>query len=174
MSTRHAHAAARRHAVPIVTPTAGGPLIKRTVELGWMQERRKVRVPLDSEMPPDVRKAVLFRSARQFITEEQRVDGARFLGGMAVHGPFPHFEPRENDVQVGDRGGRRPLARNVREDTSDLSKVDYVLEADFAVREHIAEVPTSLAMDLFTKPGSRPGLRPMRENDWRHVWRENN
>jgi len=173
MSTQHAHSAARRHAVPIVTPTNGGPLIKRTVELGWMQERRKVRVPLDAEMPVEVRKAHLFRMARQFVDEELRLDGAVYRGGMAVHGPFPHFDPHENDVQVGDRGKRRPLARDVREDTGDLSKVDYVLEATFAVREHITEVPTSLALEMFTKPGSRPGLRPMRENEWSRVWRDN-
>lgn len=173
-STRHQLGAARRHAVPIVRPSDGGPLIKRTVELGWMLDRRKVRVPIDAEMPPEVRKGVLFRASRQFITEEQRLDGAMYRGALEVHGPFPHFEPRENDEQVGDRGKRRPLARNVREDTGDLSKVDYVIEATFAVRESIAEVPTSLAMDLFKKPGSRPGLRPMRENEWARVWRDDN
>lgn len=148
--------------------STGLPLIKRTVELGWMLERRKVRVPMDSSIPVERRKAILFRSARQFIEEEARLDRAQYRGGMEVHGPFPHFEPRENREQVGDRGGRRPLANDVREDTGDLSKVDYVLEAVFAVRESIAEVPTALATEMFTQPGGRPGLRPLRDREWRN------
>jgi hypothetical protein len=159
--------ALRRHAVPIVDPTAGGPLIKRTVDLGWMKERRKVRVPMDDDFPQDRRKEFLRKMAQQFIDEETRIDGARYSGGMEIQGPFPHFDPHEADTQVGDRGATRPVSRSIKDDTSENGKEDYVLEALFIVPEYVNEIPTSLAMDLFTKPGGRPGLRPLREKDWR-------
>lgn len=166
MSDRHRwlqEKAKRKHALPIVRPTAGGPLIKSTPNLGWMLETRKGRVPLDMDFPNERRKAFLFSKARQFIEEERRIDGAVFMrGSMKVHGPFPHFDPHEADIQKGTDGVSRPVARSVEQDTSDNGMEDYVLEATFRVPEYINEIPTSLAKELFSKPGGRPGLRPLR------------
>ncbi len=170
MTAPNLSSALRRHAVPITDPVAGTPLIKRTVDLGWMVERRKARVPMEQDFPHDRRKDVLFQKAEQFIEEELRLDGARYHGGMQIHGPFRHFDPHAPDEQVGDRGGKRPVARSVETDTAENGQEDYVLEADFIVPEYVNEIPTSLAMNLFARPGGRPGLRPLRERDWEGLW----
>lgn len=160
--------ALRRFAVPIGQQAAGTPLVKSTVKLGWMVERRKVRVPLDFDFPLGRRKDFLFRAARQFIAEELKIDGARcYPKTMRIHGPFPHFDPHPPDIQVGDQGGRRPVARSVAKDTTDNGRIDYVLEADFLAPEYVSEVPTDLAMQLFTQRGGRPGLMPLRSKEWR-------
>ena len=169
MTNKYQPTALRRHAVPVAQPVAGIPLVKSTVNLGRTLDTRRVRVPMDFDFPQAWRKALLFKKARQFIDEERRCDGAEYRGGMKIEGPFPHFEPHEPDVQVGDRGGRRPVARSLAADTSDLGTIDYVLEAVFSVPERINEIPTALAHELFDRPGGRPGLMPLRERDWRGI-----
>lgn len=164
--------ALRRHAVPVAAPVPGIPLVKSTANLGRMLERRRVRVPVDAEMPQERRKTLLFKAARQFITEEGKRDRAEYRFGMEVHGPFPHFEPQSPDIQIGDRGGTRPRARSIADDTSaESGLVDYVLEATFSVPEYVNEIPTDLALELFSRPGGRPGLRPLRESEWRGIAR---
>lgn len=164
-------AAARRHAVPISEPRAGTPLIKSTVKTGWMLDTRRVRVPMDEDFPQERRKEFLRLAANQFIKEELKIDGAKYRGAMKVEGPFPHIEMHEPDTQVGDRGGKRLRARSLAKDTQDTGKVDYLLSATFIVPEYINEIPTDLATELFTQPGGRPGLSPLRANEWRGLAR---
>src|SRR5688572_24325657 len=95
------HGAARRHAVPIVAPRAGLPLIKTTVKTGWMLQRRQARAVIPREMPIERVKVELKRMTGQFIKDEFRIDQAEFKGDLKLEGPTPHFTPHENDVQHG-------------------------------------------------------------------------
>lgn len=164
-------AAARRHAVPIVEPRAGTPLIKSTVKTGWMLDRRQARAVVPREMPLERRKGELKKMADQFIKDEYRIDRSVFRGNFKIEGPFPHFDPHEADIQKGSQGGTRPIARSLAKDTTDSEFEDYLLSATFICPEYINEIPTSLAMDLFTQPGGRPGLSPLRAKEWRGIAR---
>lgn len=173
MSDRRHHwlqpSAARKHAVPIVTPSAGGPLIKSTPNTGWMLEKRAASFTVDAEaVVTDKQKRHAENIAmKQFIEEEARLDGAKFFSKrpyQATWHPAVNYQPP--NIQKGDRGGQRPVARSLAQDV-DYSKMACRLEAWFIAPEYINEIPTSLAMELFTKPGGRPGLKPLREKDWR-------
>ena len=156
---------ARRHAPSIAIPTPGGPLIRSVPELGWQKVRIKATIPVDADMPLAKRKGYLHRKAQQFIREEERLRGARFAGKIELAGPRRHLEARPPDVQVGDRGGTRPRARNLLADASDNGKEAYDIWGSFWVREEIQEVRTDIAEDLFKE--GRSGVRPMRERDYR-------
>ena len=155
---------ARRHAAPMLDPKPGQVLIKSTPSLGRMLEWRKGRSVVDHDMPDHLRKEHVRRDADIFIKWMEKEDGARYRGQIRVYGPFPHFEAQQPDVQVGDRGGTRQVARSIATDTSNNGKEDYVIEALFDVPETIQEIPTYLAQDLFNK---RTDLRPLRERDWK-------
>jgi hypothetical protein len=162
--------ALRRHAVPIVAPKGGLPLIRNTVSLGRMLEWRKGLSTMDEDMPEDLRKRKVYEDFLKFKEWMAKEDGAHFRGKVKVTGPYPHFEPKPNDVQVGDRGGTREVARSIIEDTSGSGKVDYVIEALFDVPEYLNELPTALAAELII--ARRPGLRSARnphEREWREV-----
>lgn len=164
--------AARRHAVPIVAPASGLPLIKNTVSLGRRLEWRRGRSTVDADMPEGARKTKVYQDFQIFIEWMKKEDGAHYRNEVHIEGPFPHHEIRRNDVQVGDRGGRREVARSLEQDTKDTGKEDYIIHALFDVPEMITEIPTSLALDLFTQPGKlRSDIRPLREKDWRGVIR---
>ena len=157
---------ARKYAAPMVDPKAGMPLIKSVPSLGRMLEWRKGRSVVDEDMPDHLRKEHVRRDTEIFIKWMEKEDGARFRGQVRVHGPFPHFEANTAPVmQTGDRGGTRQLARSIVADTSNNGKEDYVIECLFDVPEAINEIPTSLALDLFSK--GTPNLRPLREKDFR-------
>jgi hypothetical protein len=160
--------AARRHAPPIVAPAPGLPLIKNTASLGRMLEWRRGRSVCDEDMPPDLKERHILRDLDIFIKWMEKEDGAHFRGVWRREGPFPHTEFRRNDVQVGDQGGKREVARNLIRDSEDTGKEAWILWALFDVPEMIQEVPTSMALDLFKK---RSDLRPLREKDWRGVLR---
>ena len=159
----------RRHAVPIVPPSPGLPLIKNTCSLGKHLMWRKGRSTIDEDAPEEVKKKHVLRDAQIFIEWMWKEDRAEFKGRMKVSGPFPHFEAKPPDVQVGDRGGTRLRARSIITDTAPSGKEDYIIEALFAVPEYVSEIPTDLAMELFGRPGGRPGLRPLREREWRGI-----
>lgn len=110
--------ALRRHAVPIVAPKGGLPLIKNTISLGRRLEWRKGLSTVDEDMPEDLRKRHVWEDFQRFKVWMEKEDGAHFRGKVKVTGPYPHFTPRPNDVQVGDRGGTREVARSIVEDTS--------------------------------------------------------
>lgn len=168
--------AQRRHAVPIVTPSAGGPLIKSTPSLGRMLEWRKGRSVVPSDMPDEERKRKVWQDFHIFKQWMEKEDGAHFRGQVKVHGPFPHFDAHEPDTQYGDNGASRKVARSIIEDTKESGFEDYVIEALFDVPEGITEVPTDLALDLAGK--GRVKLlrtdmdgRGQRNRDWREVIR---
>ena len=164
----HPDSVLRRHAQPITEAVPGVPLGLITPDLGWRLERRRARAVCDADFPEERRKEWLHKNANQFIEEEFRIDRARYRHGtLRIRGPFPHFAPQEPDIQVGERGATRLVARSISRDTSDNGQQDYVLEAMFAAPEYLQEIPTELAEHVFTQPGGRPGLRPLREREWR-------
>jgi hypothetical protein len=154
---------ARRNAPSITIPTPGGPLIRSVPELGWQKVRIKATIPVDADMPKDKRKRYLFRATQQFIREEEKLRGARFAGGIELSGPRRHLDVHPPDIQVGDRGGTRPRARNMFADTQN-GKEAYDIWGDFWIREQVTEVRTDVALDLFKE--GRPGVRPMRARDY--------
>lgn len=158
-------AAGRRTAAPMLAPSSGLPLIKSVPSLGRMLVWRKGQSVVDADMPEEMRKRHTYEDFLKFVAWMEKEDGARYRGEVRISGPFPHFEPHPNDVQIGDRGGTREVARSIVEDTSNNGKEDYIIEALFDVPEFINEVPTELAMDLLAKGES--GIRPLREREWR-------
>jgi hypothetical protein len=84
-----------------------------------------------------------------------------------ITGPIAHLDARPPDVQHGDAGGTRLVARNLLADASGNGKEDYVIEVLMSVPEYISEIPTDLATELWSQPGGRPGLRPLREQEWK-------
>ena len=92
-----------------------------------------------------------------------REDGAEWDGSWPeIQGPLPHFAIKGPDVQYGDNGGSRPVARNLQEDLTGTGKEDYVIIASFWAREKIQELRTPLALDLFAQ--GRAGIRPIGRN----------
>jgi hypothetical protein len=162
-------AALRRHAAPLLEPVPGTPLIKVTANLGRVLSWRKGRSTVAKGLPEERKKQLVKRDADIFIEWMRKEDGAVFKGSLKLHGPFPHFSPKPNDTQHGERGAKREVARSIVEDTAESEMEDYVIEALFSVPESISEIPTDLATELFTRPGGRPGLRPLREREWRGV-----
>lgn len=167
MSTAHQPAAARRHAVPLVPPVKGLPLIKGTPTLGRMLEWRRGRVTVDCDMPIERKKRAVFDGMKVFLEWMRKEDRAEYRGKAKVYGPYPHFNAQPPSVQVGDRGGKRLVARQVAQDLGGDGKEDYVIEALFSVPEYINEVPTELAQRMFSQSGGRPGLRPLRDREWK-------
>lgn len=158
--------ALRRHAAPLLTARSGSPLIKSSAALGRRNEWRKGLSTVDADMPEDLRKKKVYQDFLVFRDWMKKEDGAHFLGKVKVSGPFPHFDPHEPDIQYGDSGGSRKVARSIERDTQNNGKEDYVIEALFNVPEYITELPTDLAVELFGN--GRPGIRPLREREWRN------
>ena len=155
---------ARRHAAPMLSPASGLPLIKSTPSLGRMLVVRRGRSVVDADMPAGLREAQVKRDTEIFIKWMEKEDGARFRKLVSITGPTPHLEHRPPDVQVGDRGDSRLVARSLAQDISN-GKESYEIACLFDVPEGITEIPTDLAADLFRK--GKPNLRPLRERDWK-------
>lgn len=131
--------------------------------MGWVKVRRKARFEVDDDMPEEKRKAFGKQMFERFVTWMRAEDGAEWDGQHpTVEGPYPHFDAHEPDMQHGDRGGTRPVARSMQEDLTGTGKEDYVIIASFWVREKIQELRTPMALDLFAK--NRPGVRPVGRN----------
>ena len=159
--------AGRRHAAPMLAPKSGLPLIKSVPSLGWRTEWRKAMVDVEIGMSEDQRKRRVKWGVEVFIKWQRKVDRAEPTGRIQIHGPAPHFTPHQNDVQYGDNGHHREVARNIETDTSDSGKEDYIIEMEFRCPEAIQEIPTSLALDLFSKRGEKSDIRPLRDREWR-------
>ncbi|HSE43734.1 MAG TPA: hypothetical protein VLA89_00240 [Gemmatimonadales bacterium] len=102
-----------------------------------------------------------------FIDWMRKEDGAELIPNtLRVHGPFPHFEAHEPDTQYGDAGGKRKVARSIKNDMTE-GKEDYVIEAWFNCPEYIQEIPTDLAQQLFADPRRESDIRPLRDREWR-------
>ena len=131
--------------------------------MAWVKVRRKARFEVDADMPDDKRKAFGKEMFERFVKWMQAEDGAQWDGQMpTIEGPYPHFDAQEPDVQRGDNGASRPVARSVQEDLTGTGKEDYVIIASFWVREKIQELPTATALSLFDT--GRPGVRPVGRN----------
>lgn len=165
--------ALRRLAVPSTSPAAGLPLIKTVPSLGRMLEWRRARSTVEEDMPEGRRKTKIKADAEIFIKWMEQEDGAHFRQEMRLEGPFPHLEARPADIQVGDRGGTRPRARNVQQDATGTGKEDYIIWALFDVPEYVQEIPTEVALDIFGK-GARPDLRPLRPKEFAEVMKHGN
>lgn len=141
---------------------AGSALIRSVPTLGWVKVQRKGRFEVDDDMPEDKRKAFGKQMFERFVKWMEAEDGAKWDGQLpSITGPYPHFDIKQPDMQHGDNGASRPVARSVQEDLTGTGKEDYVIVASFWVREKIQEVRTDTAHELFA--AGMPGVRPMRE-----------
>jgi hypothetical protein len=165
------HKAARRHAVPNLAPTPGLPLIKSTVNLGRRLEWRKARDTVETDMPDELKKRHVYQGFLFFKEWMEKEDRAHYIeGSVRVSGPFPHFNQQMQGVQVGENGATRPIGHRIEQDVGNNGKEDYIIEALFNVPEYINEISTDLAQELFGK--GRPGLRPLREQEWRRTGKD--
>lgn len=130
-----------------------------------MLEKRVASFTIDAELAQNdaAKRNAENAGMRQFIEEEHRIDGAVFQSQYPIQATwYPAIDYREPDIQVGDRGGRRPVARSVAQDSANTGKMACRLEATFRAPEYIQEIPTALAEELNLWSGGRPGLRPVR------------
>jgi len=115
-------------------------------------------------MPEELRKRHVKQAFEKFVQWMNKEDGAIWDGQWPeIQGPQPHFEIREPDVQYGDNGGSRTVARNLQEDLTGNGKEDYIIIASFWAREQITEVRTDVAQELFAT--GKAGVRPFRERN---------
>ena len=141
---------------------AGSQHIRSVPAMGWVKVRRKARFEVDDDMPEEKRKAYGKQMFERFIMWMKAEDGAEWDGKRpSIEGPYPHFDAKEPDVQYGDNGASRLVARNVQEDLTGTGKEDYVIFVDFWVRERITEVRSAQAADVV----GMPGVRAFRERD---------
>ena len=169
--------AGRRHAAPMLTQVSGLPLIKSVPSLGFRAEWRKANCDVEVGMSAGQRKARVKWGVDVFLNWMKK-EGAEYIPNtLRVSGPFPHFDPHEPNTQYGDAGGKRKVARKLGDDLPE-GKEDYVIEAQFKVREAIQEIPTDLAQELFADPNRQSHIKPLRERDWRksgaRTWSQRN
>jgi hypothetical protein len=143
---------------------AGSPQVRSTAPLGFVKVRRRSRFEVDDDMPEPALRHYARQMFDRFVLWMKAEDGAEWDGSKPViTGPVAHFEAQAPDVQWGEGGVSRPIARNVQQDMSGSGRVDYFIETAFWVRERIVEVRSSVAESLFAT--QKPGVRPAREND---------
>ncbi len=148
----------RRHAPPLVPAKAGFPLIRSVPSLGWQPVRIKATIDVEADLEGKTKMKKVYWAAKRFV-EWMEKEGHKYQGGMTLHGPFPHMDFKQPDIQVGDRGATRKVARSIEEDLSNNGKEDYVWEAVFLTRERIQEIPADVAMEV----NGKRGIRLMRE-----------
>ena len=144
---------ARRHAQAIVPASPGLPLIRSTPNLDWQLVRLKATIDVEEGLAPETVKKKVYWGFQRFV-EWMRKEGHEYKGGLKISGPFPHMDYQPDDIQTGDRGGTRPVARSVEQDLG-KGKLDYVIEGNFLVRETIRELPSDVAEDVIGKRGIR-------------------
>ena len=141
---------------------AGSAQIRSVPQLGWVKVRRQGTATVDSDMPDELKKRHVKQAFEKFVKWMKAEDGAEWDGTLpVVQGPFPHFAIKEPDVQYGENGASRPIARNVQEDLTGTGKEDYKITASFWARETITEVRSPVAQELFDS--GKAGVRPFRE-----------
>lgn len=142
---------------------AGSAQIRSVPTLGLLKVRRRGTATVEADMPEFLRRKHLKQAFEKFVSWMKREDGAEWDGALPeLKGPFPHFAIKEPDVQYGDNGASRPIARNVQEDLTGSGKEDYHIIASFWVREQITEVRTAVAQELFAT--GKQGVRPIERN----------
>ena len=139
---------------------AGSPQIRSVPEMGWVKVQRKGRFEVDDDMPEDKRKSYGKQMFERFVQWMKAEDGAEWDGNLpTVQGPYPHFNAQPPDMQYGDNGASRLVARNVQEDLTGTGKEDYVIIASFWVREQVQELRSPVAEEVV----GRGGIRALRE-----------
>ena len=132
--------------------------------MGWVKVRMRGTATVDADMPEWLRKRHIKQAAEKFIQWMNKEEGAIWDGSLPdVQGPIPHFDIHEPDVQYGENGAQRPIARSVQEDLTGNGKEDYHIIASFWARERITEVRTPVAQELFA--AGKAGVRPFRERN---------
>lgn len=150
-------------------PLAGDGHIKSTPNLGWHPEKRSASFTVDYDLAAndEVKRRLENHAMGQFIEEEARIDGAKFLARYPFQATWhPYLEYHEADIQRGENGATRPVARSVARDSANTGKWSCRLEAWFMAPDYIQEIPTKLANEIGLFEGRRPGLKPLRERRW--------
>jgi len=152
---------ARKHATPIVPASPGLPLIRSTPNLELKLVRLKGTIDVEEGLTPETTKKKVYWGFQRFV-EWMRKEGHQYRGGVQISGPFPHMDYQADDTQKGSGGAERPVGRSVEQDLGNNGKNDYVIEANFLVREKVQEVPTSIAEGVLGKQGVR-AMRDIRK-----------
>lgn len=143
---------------------AGSAQIRSVPQLGWVKVRRQGTATVDTDMPDALKMRHVKQAFEKFVQWMKKEDGAEWDGSPpTIAGPLPHFDIKPPDVQYGDNGASRPIARNVQEDLTGSGKEDYKITVSFWAREHITEIRTPVAADLFAE--GKAGVRPFREGN---------
>ncbi len=147
------------YATPLLPVKSGLPLIRSTPNLGWQAVRIRGRIDVEKTLQPETKKKRLYWGFQRFVQWMEK-EGHRYRGSLSITGPYPHADLKQPDTQVGDRGGRRSVARNLKEDVGHPSLEDYVIEATFLARERVQLVDMDIAQEVEGKRGirlARPG-----------------
>ena len=137
----------------LLPPVPGSPLIRSKPDLGWQMVRIKGTIDVESDLQPDTKKKRIYWAWKRFVEWQEKED-KKYMGGLVIHGPFPHVNLQEPKIQYGENGAKRPVARSVYDDI-EPGKEDYVIEAHFLVREKIVSVPIDMAAEVAGKNGVR-------------------
>ena len=148
------------YAPPLVAPKSGLPLIRGTPNLGYQAVRIKGTIDVETWLKPATKKKKLYWAFERFVQWMEK-EGHHYKGDLKIHGPFPHAEFKPPDTQMGDRGGRRQVARNLKDDVGQDDREDYVIEAVFITKERVQLVDKDVALAL---EGQR-GIRLARPSD---------
>ena len=142
------------YATPLLPVKSGFPLIRSTPNLGWQAVRIRGRIDVEKSLKPETKKKRLYWGFQRFVTWMES-EGHKYKGGLSITGPYPHADLKEPDTQVGDRGGRRSVARNLKEDVGQDDLEDYVIEATFLAKERVQLVDMDVALQVEGKRGIR-------------------
>lgn len=143
----------RRRLAPAIVPASPGlPLIRSTSNLDWQLVRLKGTIDVEEGLKPETARKRVYWGWQRFVTWMEK-EGHQYKGGLTITGPFPHMDYHQPDTQVGDRGDKRPVAREISRDLGNNGKLDYTIEANFLVKETLREIPTSIAKDVIGKHG---------------------
>ncbi|KKL73191.1 hypothetical protein LCGC14_2077380 [marine sediment metagenome] len=149
----------RDYAPPLLPVKSGVPLIRSTPNLGWQAVRIRGRIDVERSLRPETRKKKLYWAFQRFV-QWMEDEGHIYKGDLSITGPYPHAELKEPDLQTGDRGEQRRVARNLKDDVGQGDVDDYVIEATFWARERVQLVDKDVAIKVEGKKGirlARPG-----------------
>ncbi len=142
------------YAPTLLVPKPGLPLIRSTPDLGYQAVRIRGRIDVEAGLRSAMKKKKLYWAFNRFVNWMEK-EGNRYKGDLSITGPYPHAELKEPDIQTGDRGGQRRVARNLEDDVGQDDREDYVIEATFIRREEVQLVDKDVALAVEGKRGIR-------------------